>query len=164
MQAWDQRRKAQLDSGKIIAIDNQINPATGTVMLKGEFSNARMALFPNQFVNVRLLVDTLEDAVVVPTAAIAIGAPGSYVYVIDNSDKVVVRKVTTSASNLDYTAVDSGLEVGDRVVTDGLDRLKDGSTVTVVAEYGAAKSVQSGTPDHKNTDKSGNTKHRAPPT
>ncbi len=164
VQAWDQRRKAQLDSGKIIAIDNQINPATGTVMLKGEFSNARLALFPNQFVNVRLLVDTLEDAVVVPTAAIAIGAPGSYVYVIDNSDKVAVRKVTTSASNLDYTAVDSGLEVGDRVVTDGLDRLKDGSTVTVVAEYGAAKSVQSGTPDHKNTDKSGNTKHRAPPT
>ncbi len=164
VQAWDQRRKTQLDSGKIIAIDNQINPATGTVMLKGEFANASLALFPNQFVNVRLLVNTLEDAVVVPSAAIAIGAPGSYVYVIDSNNKVAVRKVTTSASNLDYSAVDSGLEVGDRVVTDGLDRLKDGSTVKVVAEYGAAKSAPSGTPDHKNADKSGSTKHRAPPT
>ena len=164
VQAWDQRRKTQLDSGKIIAVDNQINPATGTVMLKGEFSNSRMALFPNQFVNVRLLVNTLEDAVVVPSAAIAIGAPGSYVYVIDSSDKVAVRKVTTSASNLDYTAIDSGLEVGDRVVTDGLDRLKDGSSVKVVAEYGAARSASPDTTNRKKADKSGFTKHRAPPT
>ncbi|MGA7594487.1 MAG: efflux RND transporter periplasmic adaptor subunit [Gallionella sp.] len=161
VQVWDQRREVQLDSGKIIAVDNQINSATGTVMLKGEFSNARMALFPNQYVNVRLLVDSLGNAVVVPTAAIAIGTPGSYVYVIDSSDKVAVRKVTTSASNLDYTAILSGLEVGERVVTDGLDRLRDGDTVKVVAEYGAANSAQSGTPDHKNADKSIYTKHRS---
>jgi len=163
VQAWDQRRKTQLDGGKIIAVDNQINTSTGTVMLKSEFPNARKALFPNQFVNVRLLVDTLEDALVVPSAAIAIGAPGSYVYVIDSSDKVAVRKVTTSASNLDYTAIDSGLEVGERVVTDGLDRLREGSTVKVVAEYGASKSASTGTPDHNKADKAGNTKHRAPP-
>ena len=164
VQAWDQRRKSLLDSGKIIAVDNQINPATGTIMLKGEFANSQMALFPNQFVNVRLLIDTLKDAVVVPSAAIAIGAPGNYVYVIDSDDKVAVRKVTTSASNLDYTAIDSGLKVGERVVTDGLDRLREGSTVKVVAEYGASKTANSGTVDHNKTDKAGLAKHRAPPT
>ncbi|HUW75079.1 MAG TPA: efflux RND transporter periplasmic adaptor subunit [Gallionella sp.] len=164
VQAWDQRRKSLLDSGKIIAADNQINTATGTVMLKSEFPNSKMALFPNQFVNVRLLIDTLKDAVVVPSAAIAIGAPGSYVYVIDSTDKVAVRKVTTSASNLDYTAITSGLKVGERVVTDGLDRLREGSMVKIVAEYGVSKPANSGTPDHNKADKSGLTKHRAPPT
>ena len=164
VQAWDQRRKTLLDSGKIIAVDNQINPATGTVMLKSEFANSKMALFPNQFVNVRLLIDTLKNAVVVPSAAIAIGAPGSYVYVINSNDKVSVRKVTTSASNLDYTAIDSGLAVGERVVTDGLDRLREDSTVKVVAEYGADKTANSGAPDHNKPGKSGLTKHRAPPT
>lgn len=154
VQAWDQRRTAQLDSGKVIAVDNQINSATGTVMIKAEFANRHMALFPNQFVNVRMLVDTLGSAIVVPTAAIATGASGTYVYVIDGSDKVSVRPITTTVNNLDYTAISTGLKAGERVVTDGLDRLKEGSTIQVVAVYGekstsgaTAKSGKTGKPE-----------------
>jgi len=133
VQAWDQGRTTQLANGKLVAIDNQINTATGTVMLKAEFANARMTLFPNQFVNVRLLVDTLANAVTVPSAAIATGAPGSYVYVIDRENKVTVRTVTPGASNEGFTAITAGLKAGERVVTDGLDRLRNGSSVRVVA-------------------------------
>lgn len=138
VQAWDQRRTTLLDTGKVIAVDNQINTATGTVMLKAEFANRGMALFPNQFVNVKLLADTLGDAIVVPSAAVAAGASGSYVYVIDSTDKVAVRAVTTTVVNQDYTVISSGLKVGERVVTDGLDRLRAGSTVQVVAQDGAS--------------------------
>jgi multidrug efflux system membrane fusion protein len=137
VQAWDQRHSTLLDTGKVIAMDNQINTATGTVTIKAEFANQHMTMFPNQFVNVRLLVDTLDDAMVVPSAAIAVGASGSYVYVIDDTDKVSVRAVTPSVSNLDYTSIGAGLKVGERVVTDGLDRLKEGSTIQVVAQYGS---------------------------
>ncbi len=132
VQAWDQRRKVMIDSGKVIAMDNQINSATGTVMLKAEFANPHRTLFPNQFVNIRLLVDTLKGAIVVPSSAIATGAPGAYVYVIDSSSKVALRKVTTGVTNLDFTAISSGLKVGERVVTDGLDRLRDGGKVQIV--------------------------------
>jgi len=138
VQAWDQRRTKQLDAGKVIALDNQINAATGTVMIKAEFPNARMALFPNQFVNVKLLVDTLKSALTVPSAAIATGAPGSYVYVIDSSNKVAMRKVTTGVANRDDTTITAGLKVGERVVTDGLDRLRDGSQVQIVTPAASA--------------------------
>ena len=144
VEAWNQRRTAVLDTGKVIAIDNQINSATGTVMIKAEFSNPRLSLFPNQFVNVRLLVDTLKGAVTVPTAAIATGAPGSYVYVIDSTDKVALRKVITGVSNQNYTTISSGLKTGERVVTDGLDRLRDGSQVQIVTPSAAAPASRSG--------------------
>lgn len=152
VQAWDQRRTTLLESGKVVAVDNQINTATGTVMIKAEFANPRMALFPNQFVNVRLLVDTLDKAIVVPSAAIAAGASGSYVYVIDDADKVSVRPVSTGVINQDLTVISSGLKVGERVVTDGLDRLRAGSTIQVVAQHGskaapAEPKSHSGKPD-----------------
>lgn len=136
VQAWDQRRTRELDSGKVIAVDNQINSATGTVMLKAEFANLHMALFPNQFVNVKLLVDTLKSALTVPTAAIATGAPGSYVYVIGSDSKVALRKVIASVANRDMTTITAGLKAGERVVTDGLDRLRDGAKVQIVAPAG----------------------------
>ena len=137
VQAWDQRRTTLLDSGKVIAVENQINSATGTVMIKALFTNPHMTLFPNQFVNVKMLVDTLDTATVVPSSAIATGASGSYVYVIDNNNKVSVRAVTTAVSDQDYTAISAGLKVGERVVTDGLDRLKEGNTIQIVAQYGS---------------------------
>ena len=132
VEAWDQRRSAVIDKGRVIAMDNQINSSTGTAMLKAEFPNARRMLFPNQFVNIRLLVNTIKGAVVVPASAIATGAPGTYVYVIDSNNKVALRKVIAGATDRDYTAVMSGLKAGERVVTDGLDRLRDGSQVQVV--------------------------------
>ena len=160
VQAWDQRRTALLDTGKVIAVDNLINAATGTVMVKAQFANARMTLFPNQFVNVRLLVDTLEKAIVVPSAAIATGASGSYVYVIDSGDKVSVRPVSTGATNQDYTAISAGLQPGERVVTDGLDRLRSGSKVQVVAQYSGAAAGTGGSGKPLKNEKAGAEQHR----
>ncbi len=132
VEAWDQRRSAKLADGKLIAVDNQINTATGTVNLKAEFANRDFSLFPNQFVNVRLLVNTLQQALVVPLTAVAVGAPGSYVYVVDNASKVALRPVKTSVSDASFIVVTSGLALGERVVTDGLDKLRDGATVKIV--------------------------------
>ena len=133
VQAWDQRRSSLLDVGKVVAVDNQINSATGTVMIKAEFSNSKVTLYPNQFVNVKMLVNTIKDSIVIPSAAIATGEHGSYVYVIGDEDKVTLRSVTIGAIDKDLTAITSGLAVGERVITDGLDRLKDGSKIQVVA-------------------------------
>jgi membrane fusion protein, multidrug efflux system len=132
VQAWDQKRSELLATGTVIAIDNQISVATGSVMVKAEFANKHMRLFPNQFVNVRLLVNTLDNAIVIPSAAIAIGAPGSYVYVINKDNTVALRPVTPGVSEGDNTAITKGLAAGERVVSDGLDRLKDGSKVQIV--------------------------------
>jgi multidrug efflux system membrane fusion protein len=149
VQAWDQRRTSQLDSGKVAAVDNQINSATGTVMIKAEFSNSKMVLYPNQFVNVRMLVDTVKNAIVVPSAAIATGGKGSYVYVIGNEDKVSLRPVTAGVTNKDLTSITTGLAVGERVVTDGLDRLKDGSKIQVVVPSDGSTAEGSGSPRHE---------------
>lgn len=159
VQAWDQRRTTLLDTGKVIAIDNQINSATGTVMIKAEFANSRMTLFPNQFVNARLLVDTLENAIIVPSAAVAPGASGSYVYVIGNDDKVAVRPVTTGVSNQGDTSISSGLQAGERVVTDGLDRLKNGSKVQIVSQ---SESTSAGSAGNAKGGKPGAEHHRKP--
>jgi multidrug efflux system membrane fusion protein len=132
VQAWDQRRSAKLADGKLIAVDNQINTATGTVNLKAEFANQGYSLFPNQFVNVRLLVDTVQQALVVPLTAVATGAPGSYVYVVDSASKVALRPIKTSVADATFIVVTSGLAAGERVVTDGLDKLRDGATVKIV--------------------------------
>jgi multidrug efflux system membrane fusion protein len=148
VQAWDQRRSSQLDSGKVAAVDNQINAATGTVMIKAEFDNSKLALYPNQFVNVRMLVNTIQNSIVVPSAAIASGGHGSYVYVIGNEDKVSVRNVTTGVTNKDLTAITAGLVVGERVVTDGLDRLKEGSKIQIVVPSDGSASDAAGSPRH----------------
>jgi multidrug efflux system membrane fusion protein len=132
VQAWNQKRSELLATGNVIAIDNQISVATGSVMVKAEFANKHMRLFPNQFVNVRLLVDTLDNSIVIPSSAIAIGAPGSYVYVINKDNTVALRPVTPGVSEGDNTAITKGLAAGERVVSDGLDRLKDGSKVQIV--------------------------------
>ncbi|MBU6460889.1 MAG: efflux RND transporter periplasmic adaptor subunit [Proteobacteria bacterium] len=132
VEAWDQRDTRRLGVGKLVAVDNQINTTTGTIALRAVFANHPMTLFPNQFVNVRLLVKTLPHALVVPSAAIAIGAPGSYVYVIGRNGTVSIQKVKTGVTLGDKTVVLKGLKPGDRVVTDGLDRLKAGSRVQII--------------------------------
>lgn len=143
VQAWDQRRTALLDSGRVVAVENQINTATGTVMIKAEFSNAKRTLYPNQFVNARMLVNTIENSIVIPSAAIATGGRGSYVYVIGSDDKVAVRTVTPGVTNKDFTAITAGLALGERVVTDGLDRLKEGSKIQVVVPAEAESAAAS---------------------
>jgi multidrug efflux system membrane fusion protein len=112
-----------------------------------------MALYPNQFVNVRMLVDTIKNSIVVPSAAIATGGHGSYVYVIGNEDKVSLRNVTTGVSNKDLTAITAGLVAGERVVTDGLDRLKDGGKIQIVVPSDGASASADGSPRHGKGDK-----------
>lgn len=133
VEAWNAGNTQRLASGNLLAADNQINTTTGTLNLKAEFANRSLELYPNQFVNVRLRVDTLENAVVVPAAAVAVGAPGTYVYVVGADHKVAVRQVSTGVSDNGLTVIVSGVQAGEQVVTDGLDRLHAGATVRVMA-------------------------------
>jgi membrane fusion protein, multidrug efflux system len=139
--AYDRSNLRQLAVGKVSAIDNQIDTTTGTVKVRAQFDNESNTLFPNQFVNVRLLVKTLQNVVTVPTSAIQRGAPGAYVYVINADNTVSVRQVSTGPVDGNVTAINSGLSAGDRVVTDGTDRLRDGLKVTIAGEGG-----ETGTP------------------
>jgi membrane fusion protein, multidrug efflux system len=134
--AYDRANLRELATGKVAAVDNQIDTTTGTVKVRAQFDNTDNALFPNQFVNARLLVQTLKNVVTVPTSAIQRGAPGAYVYVINADNTVSVRQVTTGAVDGNITQVRSGLSAGERVVIDGTDRLRDGLKVIIAAENG----------------------------
>jgi membrane fusion protein, multidrug efflux system len=123
----DNTRK--IATGTLFAISNQMATATGTVTLRASVPNDDEALFPNEFVNVRLLVDTLQNAVLVPTPAVQTGAPGDYVYLVNADNTVSVHKVTLGPSDGKYTVIASGLQAGQHVVTDGLDRLSDGTKI-----------------------------------
>jgi multidrug efflux system membrane fusion protein len=138
VQAWDAGNARLIDSGRLYAADNQISTSTGTLNLRAVFANKGLSLLPNQFVNVRLLVRTIPGAIVVPTTAVAVGAPGTYVYVLGAGGKVALRKVATGVTWNDLTQIVTGLQPGERVVTDGLDRLRDGAAVRVVQAHGAA--------------------------
>ena len=136
--AYDRANIHLLATGKVSAVDNQIDTTTGTVKVRAQFDNTDNALFPSQFVNARLLVETLENVVTVPTAAIQRGAPGTYVYAIDADSTVSVRQIKTGVVDGNLTEVKSGLTPGDRVVIDGTDRLRDGLHVSVAPEAGQA--------------------------
>lgn len=122
-----------LASGELMALDNQIDVATGTVRLKARFGNEDESLFPNQFVNVRVRVATIP-ALLVPTLAVQRGSIGAFVYLIDESNKVHVQRVQTGRSDQSNIAVLSGLEAGAKVVTEGVDRLREGATVRIVSD------------------------------
>jgi membrane fusion protein, multidrug efflux system len=127
--ALDRAQKNELGTGKVSTHDNQIDLTTGTVKLRAIFDNADEALFPNQFVNVRLLADTVKDAIVVPVAAIQRGQPGTFVYRVKPDDTVEIRVVETGATDGEKIAVVKGLAIGDEVVIDGTDRLRDGAKI-----------------------------------
>ncbi len=129
--AYDRSGVTRIADGTLATIDNQIDATTGTIKLKASFANADERLYPNQFVNVRLLVDTLTGVTVVPSAAVQRGASGAYVYVINADHTVAARPVTVGTAGGDRTQIRSGLTVGERIVSDGVDRLREGSKVTV---------------------------------
>ncbi|MES1981701.1 MAG: MdtA/MuxA family multidrug efflux RND transporter periplasmic adaptor subunit [Pseudomonadota bacterium] len=132
VEAWDRDGKTRLASGKLLAIDNQIDTTTGTVRIKAEFTNADNALFPNQFVNTRLRVETLSDATLVPVAAIQRGSQGTFVYVVNSADNTVsLRPVTLGTATADTVSIATGLEPGEQVVVDGADKLRPGAKVEV---------------------------------
>jgi multidrug efflux system membrane fusion protein len=128
--AWDRTNTTQLATGALQSIDSQIDTTTGTIRLKAIFPNADESLFPQQFVNVVLLLDTLKGATLIPQAGVQRGAPGTYVYVVNAADQTVaVRKVTLGAGDAVNISITQGLAVGESVVVDGADKLKDGAKV-----------------------------------
>jgi multidrug efflux system membrane fusion protein len=129
VEAYDREQRRKLATGSLLTIDNQVDPTTGTVKLKATFPNADNRLFPNQFVNARLLLDVKRGAFVVPTAAIQRSPRGAFVYVVKPDQTVAVRQVTVGVADGDSVAIDSGLAVGEQVVVDGADRLRDGAAV-----------------------------------
>jgi multidrug efflux system membrane fusion protein len=129
--AWDRSDTTQLATGTLETIDNQIDTTTGTVKLRAIFDNADGLLFPNQFVNARLLVDTVKGAVTIPNAGLQSGAPGNFVYLLNADDTVSVRPVKVGIADSNLTQITSGLVAGDKVVIDGADRLRDGMHVMI---------------------------------
>ncbi|MGA7869262.1 MAG: MdtA/MuxA family multidrug efflux RND transporter periplasmic adaptor subunit [Candidatus Binatus sp.] len=131
VEAYDRDLKHKLAEGNVLTTDNEIDQSTGTIKLKAAFPNEDNALFPNQFVNAKLLVNTLQNAILIPAAAVQRSQQGSFVYVVKPDHTVEMRPVTVGATQGEVVAIDKGLAVGDLVVTDGVDKLQQGSHVSV---------------------------------
>ena len=127
--AYDRSQSKKITSGILLTVDNQIDPTTGTVRLKAVFDNKDNSLFPNQFVNAKLLVDTLQSVVIVPSAAVQRGAQGIFVYVAKPDRTAEIRPVTIMEVQGGEAAISKGLKVGELVVVDGAERLRDGSKI-----------------------------------
>ncbi|MDR2745140.1 MAG: MdtA/MuxA family multidrug efflux RND transporter periplasmic adaptor subunit [Desulfovibrio sp.] len=133
VEVWDKEENNPLAVGELLSVDNQIDPATNTVKLKARFANSDEGLYPNQFVVARLKVRTLEDAVTVPASAVQLGMRGAYVYVIDEKGVARVREVAPGITAGGVSVIDRGLRADERVVTDGVDRLRDGLGAAIAA-------------------------------
>ncbi|HXX82625.1 MAG TPA: MdtA/MuxA family multidrug efflux RND transporter periplasmic adaptor subunit [Casimicrobiaceae bacterium] len=142
VEAYDRAQKDKLGVGKLVTIDNQIDTTTGTVKLRAEFPNTDLALFPNQFVNVRMVVETMPDATLVPSPAIQRGAPGTFVYVVKNDNTVSVVRVKLGPVQGETTAIESGVSPGDNVVVDGADKLREGARVELITPEARAAPTQ----------------------
>jgi multidrug efflux system membrane fusion protein len=136
--AYSSDNTKEIATGTLYALSNQMATSTGTVSMRASFPNEDEALFPSEFVNVRMLVDTLKNAVLVPTPAVLNGAPGDYVYLVNSAgDSVSVHQVTLGPTDGKNTAILAGLSLGDMVVIDGTDRLSDGAKISVAAPAAA---------------------------
>jgi multidrug efflux system membrane fusion protein len=145
VEAFDRDGRTLLATGKLVTIDNQIDPSTGTVKLRAEFPNTDETLFPNQFVNVQLIAEQIQGATVVPTAAVQRSTTAIYVYVVTDKKTASVRQIETGPTERGMVVVSKGLAPGEVVVVDGVDKLRDGSTIELVSRTtgttGAAGSV-----------------------
>lgn len=139
VEAYDRSQTNKLATGRLGAVDTQVDTTTGTVKLRAMFDNEDGVLFPNQFVNVRLLVDTLRNQIVIPSAAVQRGASGTFVFVVKADHTVAMRTVTLGAQQGDRVAVAKGLNPGETVVTDGADRLREGGEVSIPSGQKVAK-------------------------
>jgi len=132
VEAWNRDFTQKIAQGTVVAVDNQIDPSSGTVRIKASFPNDDNALFPNQFVNARLLVNTLENVVLVPAAAVQHGPANlTFAYVVKPDKTVEMRTIALGATEGDETVITDGIAAGDTVVIDGVDKLQDGSKVDV---------------------------------
>jgi multidrug efflux system membrane fusion protein len=151
VEAWDRELRTRLASGVLASVDNLVDPATGTVKLKAQFANDESALFPNQFVNVRVKLDTVRDATVIPAAAIQRGSQGLFVYVVQPDQTAKLRPVRLGPVDGQRQAIAEGLAPGDLVVSDGMDRLRDGTPVEVAAARPDVKPAADGKVPGKGT-------------
>ncbi|KWA19484.1 MdtA/MuxA family multidrug efflux RND transporter periplasmic adaptor subunit [Burkholderia territorii] len=172
--AYNRNNTVPLETGSLETLDNQIDTSTGTVKLRATFDNKEGLLFPNQFVNTRLLVDVMRNATIVPTAAVLTGSIGQFVYIVKPDNTVTVRKVKIGPVDGERTSIVSGVAIGERVVTDGSDRLREGAKITIPADKpkgasgahgaGAASGASgaSGTAAHRGGHKHGASQAAAP--
>lgn len=147
VEAFDRDGRTLLATGKLVTVDNQIDPSTGTVKLRAEFPNTDETLFPNQFVNVQLIAEKIQGATVVPTAAIQRSTTGTYVYIVADQKTASVRLVETGPSERGVIVVSKGLVPGDVVVVDGVDKLREGSAVELVSRTAGATDAAGSGPD-----------------
>jgi multidrug efflux system membrane fusion protein len=158
--ALDRSASTKIEEGSTQTFDSQIDPTTGTIRLRAQFSNDERLLFPNQFVNIRLLVDTHKDVTTMSTAGIQRGAPGTFVYLVNADSTVSVRPVKLGVTDGDRVEVLSGLAPGDRIVIDGADKLRDGAKIVIRSENNP---TQTNTPGQTpaEPDKSGGKRRRS---
>jgi membrane fusion protein, multidrug efflux system len=144
VEAWNRDFSKRIETGSLLTYDNEIDENTGTVKLRAQFGNPDYLLFPNEFVNARLLLHTVQNAILVPSAAVQKSSQGSFVYVVQGGNTVVQRQVTVGATQGDSVAVVKGLSGGEQVVTDGLDRLQPGTKVSVRTDSNRAGATVGG--------------------
>ena len=149
VEAWDRSEKLKLADGELESIDNLIDTATGTVKLKARFANAEEMLFPNQFVNVRLRVKTLQNVTLMPSAALQFGASGTFAYVVDAEDKVQLTPISVGPSDGQRSVVEQGLTPGQRLVLEGTDRLRSGNKVEVISDTPGVTQTPTAKPERK---------------
>ncbi|MDN0076968.1 MdtA/MuxA family multidrug efflux RND transporter periplasmic adaptor subunit [Crenobacter sp. SG2303] len=137
VEAWDRENTVKLADGKLLTTDNLIDTTTGTLKLKAQFQNTENALFPNQFVNIRMKLETQQGVTAIPTAALQRGKQGNFVYLVKPDQTVTLRKVTTGPTEGDQVAVTDGLQPGDLVVVDGVDQLREGTKIVQVKPGGS---------------------------
>jgi multidrug efflux system membrane fusion protein len=162
--AFDRGGANKIAEGSLQTFDSQIDPTTGTIKLRAQFPNETEALYPNQFVNIQLLLDTHKNVTIMPTAGVQRGVPGTFVYLVNADNTVSVRKVTLGVTEGDRVEVTSGLAPGDHIVVDGADKLRDGAKINVRTEAGAAATPAGTSPagaDKSGADKSGGKKRRS---
>jgi membrane fusion protein, multidrug efflux system len=152
--AYDRSGASKIADGTLQTFDSQIDQTTGTIKLRAQFTNDTRALYPNQFVNIRLLLDTHKDVTTISTAGVQRGVPGTFVYLVNADSTVSVRSIQLGATEGDRVEVLSGLTPGDRIVIDGADKLRDGAKINVRSEADPAKSADP-------QDKSGGKKRRS---
>jgi membrane fusion protein, multidrug efflux system len=139
VEAWDRAETQKLASGTLSTVDNQIDTATGTIKLRATFANDDDSLFPNQFVNVRLKVNTIGNATTIPAAAVQRASFGTFVYGVKPDNTVTIKRITLGPTEAERVAVTAGLEPGDQIVLEGVDELTEGAKIEVIKDGTAPK-------------------------
>jgi multidrug efflux system membrane fusion protein len=139
VEAWDRAETEKLANGTLSTVDNQIDTATGTIKLRAEFPNVDDSLFPNQFVNIRLKVSTITDAVTIPAAAVQRASFGTFVYGVKPDSTVTIRRITLGPTEAERVAVTAGLQPGEQIVLEGVDELTEGAKIEVIKDGTAPK-------------------------